>query len=148
MSTVMLTPTSLEVTSVNSLGEHGLDGVVETHVVIIHQLACVETFVEAVGQGCVRIKRRNRHTVGKMSRSGSKGDDGSGDVADGQLGCPAVVNDHDSPQAILGVAPPLQDDFAIKGDFTTCFVKEYLAAHVAQDGNREEIVDKAGESMS
>jgi hypothetical protein len=42
----------------------------------------------------------------------------------------------------------LQDGFAIEGDFTTCFVKEYLAACVAQDGNREEIVDKAGELMS
>ncbi len=44
---------SLEVTSVNCLGESGLDRVVETCVVIIHQLACVGKFVEVVCQGCV-----------------------------------------------------------------------------------------------
>ncbi len=38
--------------------------------------------------------------------------------------------------------------FPIKGDFATCFVEKYLAPCVAQDGNREKIVDKAGESMS
>jgi hypothetical protein len=42
----------------------------------------------------------------------------------------------------------LQDGFAIKGNFATCFVKEYLAAFIAKDGNGEEIVDKAGELMS
>jgi hypothetical protein len=52
------------------------------------------------------------------------GDDGSGDVMDSKLSCPAVVNNLDLPQAILGVAPPLQDGFAIKGDFTTSFEKK------------------------
>ena len=42
----------------------------------------------------------------------------------------------------------MQDDFAVEGDFATCFVKEYLAAFIAKDGNGEEIVDKAGELMS
>ncbi len=69
-------------------------------------MACVETFVEAVGQGCVRFGRFDRHTVGKMSGGcGSKGDDGSGDVMDSKLGCLAVVDDHDLQKAILGVAP-------------------------------------------
>jgi hypothetical protein len=74
---------NLEVTSVNSLGESGLDGVVEIHVVIICQLAHVETFVEAVYQDRVRFGRHDRHAVCKMSGgSGREGDDGSGDVAD------------------------------------------------------------------
>jgi hypothetical protein len=139
----------LEVTSVNSLGEHGPDWVVETRIVIICHLACVGTFVEAVGQGCVRFGRLSRHTVGKMSGgSGSKGGEGSGVVTDSKLGCPAVVDNHDLPKAVLGVAPPLQDGYAVKGDFATCFVKEYLAAPIAQDGNGEGIVDKAGELVS
>jgi hypothetical protein len=89
------------------------------------------------------------HTVGEMSGGiGSERDDGLGDVADGKLGCPAVVNNHDSPKAIFGVAPPLQDGFAIKNDFATFFGQEYLAALVAKDGNGEKIVDKAKELMS
>jgi hypothetical protein len=52
------------------------------------------------------------------------------------------------PKAIFGVTLPLQDGLPIEGDFTTCFVKKYLAARVIQDGNREGIIDKAGELMS
>jgi hypothetical protein len=52
------------------------------------------------------------------------------------------------PKAIFGVRPFLQDGFPVEGDFATCFVAKYLAAHTAQDGNREEIIDKAEESMS
>jgi hypothetical protein len=75
---------TLEVTSVNSLGKSGLDGVAETRGVIICQLAHVGTFVEAVCQGCGRFRRHNRHAVDKMSGgSGREGDDGSGDIADG-----------------------------------------------------------------
>ncbi len=122
--------------------------VVETCIVIICQLDRVGTFVEADGQGWVTFGRLDRYTVGEMSGgSGSMGDDGSVDVVDGKLGCPAVVDNHDLPKAILGVAPPSQDCFPVEGDFATCFVKKYLAAHVAQDGNGEEIVDKAAESM-
>ena len=74
---------SLEVVSVDSLDESGFDGVVKNPVVIICQLACVGTFIEAVGQGCVRFGRHDRHTVGEMSSgSGSKRDDGSDDIAD------------------------------------------------------------------
>jgi hypothetical protein len=60
------------------------------------------------------------------SGSGSKGDDGSVVVMDGKLGCPAIVDNHDMPKAILGVVSPLQDGFAFEGDFTTCFVKKTL----------------------
>jgi hypothetical protein len=51
------------------------------------------------------------------------------------------------PKAILGVTPPLQDGFLIEGDFATCFVEKYLAPCIAQEGDGEEIVDEAGESM-
>jgi hypothetical protein len=42
----------------------------------------------------------------------------------------------------------LQDGFTVEGDSATCFVKEYLAARITQDGEGEEIVDKARELMS
>jgi hypothetical protein len=42
----------------------------------------------------------------------------------------------------------LQDGFRVKGDFATCFVKKYLAAHVAKNGKKEAIVDNAREWMS
>jgi hypothetical protein len=77
-------PPAREVASVNSLGEGGLDGVVETCVVVICPLAHVGTFVEAVCQGCIRFGRHDRHAVGKMSSgSGREGDDRSGNIADG-----------------------------------------------------------------
>ncbi len=109
-------------------------------------MAHVGTFVEAVCQGCVRFRRHNWHAVGKMSSGiGGEGDDGSGDVADGH---PAIINNRDTPKAIFGVTPPLQDGFPVEGDFATCFVEKYLTTHVAQDDNEGEIADKAGESMS
>ncbi len=67
---------------------------------------------------------------------------------DGKLSCPAIFNDHDSPKAILRVAPPLQDGFDVEGDFSTSFVKEYLTTHITKDSNGEEIVDEAMELMS
>jgi hypothetical protein len=80
----MLASPTLEVASVDSLGESGLDRVVETRVVIICQLSFVGTFVDAVCQGRVRFERHDRHVVGEMSGgSGREGGDGSGDVADG-----------------------------------------------------------------
>jgi hypothetical protein len=51
------------------------------------------------------------------------------------------------PKASFGDTPPLQDGFPLRGDFATCFVEKYLSACVAQDGNREKIVDKARELM-
>jgi hypothetical protein len=81
---VFVEPPTLEITSVDSFGESGLDGVVETCVVVISQLARVGTFVEAVSQGRIRSRRHDRHAVGKMSGgSGREGDDGSGNIADG-----------------------------------------------------------------
>jgi hypothetical protein len=88
----------------------------------------------SAGQGRVRFRRHDRHAVGKMcSGSGEEGDDGSGDIADGEFGCPAIIDNHDTTKAIVGVAPQLQDGFPIEGDFATCFVEKYLAPCVAQD---------------
>jgi hypothetical protein len=69
------------------------------------------------------------------SGSGREGDDGSGDIADGESGCPVIIEDHDMPKAIFGVTPPLKDGFPIEGDFATCFVEKYHAPCIAQDGN-------------
>jgi hypothetical protein len=69
------------------------------------------------------------------SGSGREGDDRSRDISDGEFGCPAIIDNHDTPKAILGVTPPSQDGFPIKGDFATCFVEKYLAFCVAQDGD-------------
>jgi hypothetical protein len=87
-------------------------------------LACVGTFVEAVSRGYVRFGRFDGYIVGEMSsESGSKGDGGLVDIVDSKLGCPAIINNHDLSKLILGVAPPSQDGFAAKDDFSTCFVK-------------------------
>ncbi len=80
-------------------------------------MACVGTFIEAVGQDCVRFSSLDRNAVGKLpGGSGCKGDDRSDDVVDGKLSYPAIVDNLDLPKAILGVAQPLQDGLAIKGD--------------------------------
>ncbi len=88
-------------------------------------MARVGTFIEAVGQGCIRFGSLDRYAVGELScGSGSEGDNGSVDIMDGKLSCPAVIDNLDSPHAILGITPPLQDSFAVEGDFATCFVKK------------------------
>jgi hypothetical protein len=70
-------------------------------------LTHVGTFLEAVGQGCVRFGSLNRYAVDKLSGgSGSKGDDRLADVVDNKLSCPAIVDNLDLPKAILGVSPP------------------------------------------
>jgi hypothetical protein len=38
--------------------------------------------------------------------------------------CPAIIDNHDMPKAIFGVMPPLQDGFAVKSDFASCFVEK------------------------
>jgi hypothetical protein len=111
-------------------------------------LAHVGTFVEAVGHGGVRCDALDRYAVGKqLGGSDCKGDVRSGLIVDGELSCSAIFNDLNLPEVNLGVAPPSQDCLAVECDFTACFVKEYFAARIAQDGNREEIVDKAGKLM-
>ncbi len=109
-------------------------------------MACVGTFIEVVGHGGVRCGSLNRYAVGKLpGGSGCEGDDRLGLVMEGNLSCPAVINNFYLPKAILGVSS--QDSLAMECDFATCFVKNYFTACIAQDGNREEIVDKARELM-
>jgi hypothetical protein len=123
---------SLEVSIVNSLDKCGLDRVVKARLVVIHQLAHVGTLVDTVGQGCVRFGSLDRYAIGKLSGgSGCEGGDGLGLVVDSKLSHPAVADNLDLPKAIVGVTPPLQDGLAIECDFATCFLKKYLATHVA-----------------
>ncbi len=59
-----------------------------------------------------------------------------GDIAiDLQVGCPAISNDGNAPEVILGVTPPSEDDFAVKSYFATGGVEEYFATSVAEDCN-------------
>ena len=59
----------------------------------------------------------------------------------GELCCPSVVHNFDTPQAVLWVAPPSEDGLTIEGDFTAVFVEENFASGIAEDGNREDVVD-------
>ncbi len=52
-----------------------------------------------------------------------------------QVGCPAIINNANMPEAMFGVLPPLEDDFAIKSYFATGVVEEYFATSVAEDCN-------------
>jgi hypothetical protein len=108
-------------------------------------LAHVGTFIEAVGQCCDRFGSLDRYTIDKLSGgSGSKGDEGLGDVVDGKLSCPAVIDNHDLPKAILGVAPPLQDGFAVEGDFATGFVKKTLQPALHRMARKRRLLTRPG----
>ncbi len=48
------------------------------------------------------------------------------------------------PKAMTVVAPPLEDHFAVKHDFSTCAMEEYFASGIAEDRDREEVVGEAG----
>ncbi len=56
-------------------------------------------------------------------------------VIDLQVGRPAIINDTNAPEAIFGVMPPSEDDFAIKSYFATGGIEEYFAISVAEDCN-------------
>ncbi len=56
-------------------------------------------------------------------------------VIDLQVGCPAIINNTNAPEAMFGVTPPLEDDFTIKSYFTTGDIEEYFATSVAEDCN-------------
>jgi hypothetical protein len=56
-------------------------------------------------------------------------------VIDLQVDCPAIINNANTPEAMFGVTPPLEDDFAIKSYFATGGVEEYFATGVAEDCN-------------
>jgi hypothetical protein len=78
-------------------------------------------------------KKKKNGGRGPTGPSSREGDDWSGDIVDGELGCPAIVDNHDTPKAVFGVTSPLQDGFSIKGDFATFVVEKYLAPCIAQD---------------
>jgi hypothetical protein len=64
-----------------------------------------------------------------------------------QIGREAIVDDSNMPEAMLGVTPPLEDDFAIKSYFATGGVEEYFATGVSEECNGEEVVGEAGKAV-
>jgi hypothetical protein len=56
-------------------------------------------------------------------------------VIDLQVGCPAIINNANMPEAMFGVTPPSEDIFAIKSYFATGGIEEYFATSIAEDCN-------------
>jgi len=56
-------------------------------------------------------------------------------VVDLQVGRPAIINNANASEAIFGVTPPSENDFAIKSYFATSGIEEYFATGVAKDCN-------------
>jgi hypothetical protein len=52
-------------------------------------------------------------------------------VSDFEVSDPAVVDDFDSPQSILGIPPPLEDYLLVESDLAACAVEVHFAACVA-----------------
>ena len=59
----------------------------------------------------------------------------------------SIVCQFDAPESVLWVALPSEDDLSIEGDCTPVLMEEDFAASIAEDSNREEVVDKAGQSV-
>jgi hypothetical protein len=78
-------------------------------------LLCIVAIVETVHNG-----------------SGLRGGDV---VIDLQVGPPAIINNANAPEAMFGVTPPSENDFAIKGYFATNGIEEYFATNIAEDCN-------------
>ena len=70
-----------------------------------------------------------------------------GVVTNGEFCCPTVVHNFDTPQSVLWVAPPSEDGLTVEGHFTAVFVEGDFASSITEDGNREEVVDEAGQSV-
>jgi hypothetical protein len=51
------------------------------------------------------------------------------------------------PQAVLWVTPPSEDGLTVEGDFTAVFVEENVTSSMAENGDREEVVGEAGQSV-
>ncbi len=56
-------------------------------------------------------------------------------VIDLQIGCVAIINNSNMPEAMLGVMPPSEDYFAIKSYFANGGIEEYFATGIAEDCN-------------
>ena len=54
-------------------------------------------------------------------------------VIDLQIGCVAIINNSNMPEAMLGVMPPLENDFAIKSYFATGSVEENFATSITEN---------------
>ena len=70
-----------------------------------------------------------------------------GVVAEGDVRCPAIVDNFYTPKSVFGVPPPSDDGGAFEGDFTTVLVEEYLTPGIAQGDHQEEVVGEAGEMV-
>jgi len=58
-----------------------------------------------------------------------------------------IAHKFDAPASVLWVAPSSEDGLAVEGDFAAVLLEEDFAADIAEDGDREEVVDKAGQSV-
>jgi hypothetical protein len=54
-----------------------------------------------------------------------------GVVRDPEVGSPPIVDDADSPEAMLGVVPSTEDDVPVECDFATGGIEEDLASGIA-----------------
>ena len=52
-----------------------------------------------------------------------------------QVGCPAIINDENAPEAMFGITPYSEVDFTVKSYFTTSGVEEYFATSITEDCN-------------
>jgi hypothetical protein len=77
----------------------------------IVKLLCVVAILETVGDssGCIGVFIV-RYTV---------------------TGCPTIVNDADTPQAMVWVMPPLEDDYPIVSCFASDGMEEYFTSGIA-----------------
>ncbi len=91
------------------------------------QLLCIVTILETVHDG-----------------SSLRGGD---IVIDLQIDHPAIIDNANMPETMLGIMPHSEDDFAIKSYFATCGVEEYFATGVAEDCNRLEVVGEARKAV-
>jgi hypothetical protein len=66
---------------------------------------------------------------------------------EGDICCPAIVDNFHTPKSVLGVPPPSEDGGAFEGDFATVSVEEYLAPGIAQGCHQEEVVGEAREMV-
>ncbi len=55
-----------------------------------------------------------------------------GFVTEGDICCPAIVDNFNAPKSVFGVLPPSDDGGAFEGDFTTVLVEEYLTPGITQ----------------
>jgi hypothetical protein len=81
----------------------------------MRQLLCIVAIVETVHDG-----------------SGLRGGDV---VIDLHISCPAIIDNVNTPEAMLGVTPPSEDDIAIKSYFATGGINEYFATSIAEECN-------------